>query len=51
MEKLFKEFLKEVKLIRRALERIVATDEARNGHNIEWFDIEISDDDLDKYII
>lgn len=51
MEKLFKEFLKEVKLIRRALERIAATDEAWNEHNIESFDIEITDDDLDKYII
>ena len=51
MEKLFKEFLKEVKKIRRALERIADTDEAWNAHNIESTDIEISDEDLDKYVI
>ena len=51
MEKLFKEFLKEVKKIRIALEKIVATEEAWFEHNVESTDIEISDEDLDKYII
>lgn len=51
MEKLFKEFLKGVKMIRRALERIAQTDEAWNAHNIESLDIEIPDDDLNKYIL
>lgn len=51
MEKLFKEFLKEVKMIRRTLERIADTDEAWNEHNIEALDNEIADDDLDKYIL
>lgn len=51
MEKIFKEFLKEVKKIRQALERIADTDEAWNAHNIEALDIEIPDEDLDKYIL
>jgi len=51
MEKLFKEFLKEVKKIRQALERIADTDEAWNAHNVESTDIEIPDDDLNKYIL
>ena len=51
MEKLFKEFLKEVKKIRSALERIAATEEVWIEHIDESTDIEISDEDLDKYII
>lgn len=38
-------------MIRRALERIAATEEEWIEHNVESTDIEISDEDLDKYII
>lgn len=52
MKKLFKEFLHELKLIRKLLERIAESDEAWTEHNMDdGTGVEISDEDLKNYIL
>lgn len=50
MEKLFKELLKEIKLIRRALERTADTDEAWNAHNFGE-EKEMTEEEIKNYIL